>query len=366
MSTKKKVLIGAGIAVVAIAAVAGGLYLAKRHKRHQQGRLLNGKEGTRDISTINAGGDVHPSLLPYLGMQENKAYLTNTEPVPVPDAITIGLGWDSEAANVNLDLLGSVFNSQGQSIGYVQGSSNKLLFNGGISHSGDDTAGSNLSSILGDNEHITIDFRLVPPEAATIVVGVLLVSGTGLRNVYLNVLPLIRQESIQQNAVQVEYDSDSDDDAPTINPSANYNSNNDDDGDEELILLYKSKIEQQHPNFYQARGFIPLKLTRNGQYGGWQLVPIRQTANLDTQYGLWPSLEYYQHQVQQQQQAYPQQQAYGQPQVYGQQGYNQPQSFGQQSYGQPNYGYGQVPQQQGYPQPGAPQPGWGNPTPYGY
>jgi len=220
MSTKKKVLIGAGIAVVAIAAAAGGLYLARRHKRHQQGRLLGGKEGgTRDISAINSGGDVHPALLPYLGLQENKAYLSNNEPLPVPDALTIGLGWDSDFGNVNLDLLGSVFNSQGQSIGFVQGSSNKVLFNGGISHSGDDTAGSNLSSILGDNEHITIDFRLVPPEAATIVVGVLLVSGSGLRNVYLNVLPLLRQESVPQNAVQVEYDSDSDDDSPTtINP----------------------------------------------------------------------------------------------------------------------------------------------------
>jgi hypothetical protein len=367
MSTKKKVLIGAGIAVVAIAAAAGGLYLARRHKRHQQGRLLGGKEGgTRDISAINSGGDVHPALLPYLGLQENKAYLSNNEPLPVPDALTIGLGWDSDFGNVNLDLLGSVFNSQGQSIGFVQGSSNKVLFNGGISHSGDDTAGSNLSSILGDNEHITIDFRLVPPEAATIVVGVLLVSGSGLRNVYLNVLPLLRQESVPQNAVQVEYDSDSDDDSPTtINPSMN--SNNDDDGDDELILLFKSKIEQQHPNFFQMRGFIPFKLTRSAQYGGWQLYPIRQTATIDNQYGLWPSLEYYQHQQgypqQQQQQGYgqQQQQGYGQPQqVYGQpqQGYGQP----QQVYGQPQQAYGQQPnygQQGGYGQP------WGNPNPFG-
>jgi hypothetical protein len=385
MSTKKKVLIGAGIAVVAVAAAAGGLYLARRHRRHQQGRLLGGKDqGTRDISSINSGGDIHPSLLPYLGMQESKAYLTNTEPLPVPDALTIGLGWDSDTASVNLDLLGSVFNSSGQSIGYVQGSSNKILFNGGISHSGDDVAGSNasLSSILGDNEHITIDFRLVPPEATTIVVGALLVAGTGLRNAYLNVLPLLRQESVPNNAVTVEYDSDSDDDAPQQGYSASQQSQSygsEDDGDEELILLYKAKIDQQHPNFAQARGFVGFKLTRN-QYGGWQLIPVRQTANIDPQYGLWPSLEYYQHHQggSQQQQAYPQQpqQQQGYPQQGFNQGYGQPQQqpgYGYNSapYGQaPGYGGG-YPQQQGYPQQGYPQqppygsaPGaWGNPNP---
>jgi len=300
-------------------------------------------------------------------MQENKRYLTNSDPVPLPDALTVGLGWDSDSANVNLDLLGSVFNAQGKSIGFVQGSSNKTLFNNGISHSGDDVAGSNLSSILGDNEHITIDFRLVPPEATTIVIGVLLVSGSGLRNAYLNVLPLLRQESVPSSAVAVEYDSDSDDDGRP-SPSSNYvNLQNDDDGDDELILLFKSKIEMQHPDFHQTRGFVPLKLKKS-QYNEWELIPIRQTTTLDPQYGLWTPIERFAGQGNntpqnfgQPQQAF-NQNYYGQPfspqQNYGYgQGYNQPGP----GYNQPGPGYGQPGYGQGYNQQGQPGPGYGQP-----
>jgi len=352
--TKKKLLIGGGVAAVAVAAGAGGLYLAKRHKRMQQGRLLGAagpQGGTRDISSLNQSGPVHPSLQPYLYLQQNKSYLNTTDPLLLPDAITIGLGWDSEGANLNLDLLGSVFNSSGQSIGYVQGSSNKLLFNGGISHSGDDTSGSSLSSVLGDNEHITIDFRLIPPEATSIVVGALLVSGTGLRNCYINVLPLIRSDSVPSNAQSVEYDSDSGDDQPNA-PGLSYTGPpQDDDGDEELILLYKSKLDQQHPYFSQSRGFVALRLCRN-QQGSWQMVPVRQVANIDQQYGLWPSLEYYQNYVaaSQGQQTYgygQQNQAYG-----GAPGYGQAPAYGQgpPAYGQAP-GYGSYGSPQGYPSP---------------
>jgi hypothetical protein len=267
--------------------------------------------------------------------------------------------------------LGSVFNSQGQSLGYVQGSTNKFLFNNGISHSGDDVAGSNLSSILGDNEHITIDFRRVPPEASTIVIGVLLVSGSGLRNVYLNVLPLLREEDVPRDAIGVEYDSSDSEDEHRPSPSANYLNQTDDDGDSELILLFKTKIEMQHPDFANKRGLVPFKLSRD-QYGSWQLFPIRQTTNIDPQYGLWPSLERYQHQ------SYSQQN-YGQPNSSFQQGYHQ-QSYGQQQnfasqqpYNQNNFGqgYGQPPYQQNYAQQPYQQqyqqqntygsPAWGNP-----
>jgi len=383
MSTKKKVLIGAGIAVVAVAAAAGAYYIAKRHKKHQQARLLGGAGGTRDISSMNSGGSVHPSLLPYLGLQENKAYLSNNNSIPVPDAVTVGLGWDSDTGNVNLDLLGSVFNSQGKSIGYVQGSSNKILFNGGLSHSGDDTAGHNslssLSSVLGDNEHLTIDFRMVPPEATNIMIGVILVNGYGLRNCYLNVLPLLRQDSVSSNSVTVEYDSDSDDEGnSTNNPIGGYNTSNDDDGDDELILLFKSKLDQQHPNFAQSRGFIPLRFTKGPS--GWELLPIREVANIDQQYGLWPALEQSQYKTASQQgyssapqqnygqQAANPQQLYQQP-AYGQQGYGQgyQQGYGQQSYGQ-GYaqGYGQQGYSGGYDQQYS-QPGWGSapPNPFG-
>jgi len=103
-----------------------------------------------------------------------------------------------------------------------------------------------------------------------------------------------------------------------------------DDGDEELILIYKAKIEQQHPDFLNARGFIAAKIERT-QQGGWQIQPIRQVVNIDQQYGLWPSMEYYSRPPPQQQQY--QQPAYGQQQGYGQQGYG----YGQQGYGGPGY-----------------------------
>jgi len=295
-----------GIAVAAVAAGAGGLYLAKRYKKGQQGRLLDGN--TRDISSLG-GGATHPSLVPYLGLQENKGYLTNTYPVPTPDAITIGLGWDSDYKDVNLDLLASVFDYSGKSIGYVQGSTSKWIFNGGVTHSGDDVQGSNasnentLSTLLGDNEHVTIDFRLIPQEAATIVVGALLVSApNGVKDCYVNVLPLLRADSVSSNAVQVEYDSDEGDSHSPQPGSRGIGSpsTSADDEDDELILLYKAKLEQ-FPQFTQYRGFIATKIERTQQ--GWQLVPIRQVVGIDQQYGLWPSLEHYARP--QQQQGYP-------------------------------------------------------------
>jgi hypothetical protein len=281
-------------------------------------------------------GSVPSALVPYLGLQEGKAYLYNNQPVPAPDALTIGLGWDSDQANVNLDLLASVFDYSGKSIGYVQGSSSRYIFNGGLSHSGDDVSGSSatssensLSTLLGDNEHVTIDFRLVPPEAAQIVVGVLLVSaGSGIRNAYLNVLPLVRADSVPSNATQVEYESDDESSSPA--PTHGERgiggaTSSADDGDDELILLYKAKLEEQHQDFLQKRGLIALKFERGSQ-GVWQLVPLRYTVDIDQQYGLWPAIE-----------SATKQQANQGYQQYPQQGYQQ---YPQQGYGgYPQQGY---------------------------
>jgi len=227
------------------------------------------------------------------------------------------------------------FNAAGQSVGYVQGSTIQTLFNGAVSHSGDDTAGSSLSTILGDNEHITIDFGLLPPEAATIVIGVLLVSGSGLRNCYVNVLPLLRQDSVSSSATTVEYESDSEDES-TSKKNQTYGSQQDDDGDDELILLYKAKLDEQHPNFVQSRGFLPLKFARIN--GSWQLIPLRQITLIDNQYGLWPAIE-----RASQAGGAPPQYSSSQPQLSPQPQYSQPQF-------QPQGGYGVYPQQCPYQQ----------------
>jgi len=324
-STKKKILIGGGAALVAVAAGAGGLYLAKRYKRGQQGKLLDGT-GSRDISSINTGAP-HPSLAPFLGLQDNKGYLTNNYPLqPLPDAVTVGLGWDSDQGNVNLDLLGSVFDYNGKSIGYVQGSSSKNIFNGFVTHTGDDVQGSSaatssentIATVTGDNENITIDLapHVIPQNAATIVVGVLLVSAqSNISNCYVNVMPLLRQDHVPTNAPKVDYDSDEGEPAAAaghgergLGGAGSYA-----DEDDDLFLLYKSKLEQQHPDFFNSRGFVAIKLERLPT-GGWQLVPIRAVVPIDPQYGLWPALEHYgKPQPQQQYQQYGQQPAYFQP-----------------------------------------------------
>jgi len=246
-------------------------------------------------------------------------------------------------------LIASVFDYQGKSLGYVHGSQNPKIFNGGVSHSGDDVAGSSstssassLTTVLGDNEHVTIDFRLVPHEAASIIVGILLVSAqSGIKSTYVNILPLLRSDNVAANATEVEYDSDEGESSPAPGSRAivGASSSSTDDGDDELILLYKAKLEQQHPDFLNSRGFIAVKIEKN-QQGGWQLQPIRQVVNLDPSYGLWPSLEYYARpppQYNQYQQGSPQQ-GYAQ-QGSPQQGYAQ-QGYGQQNYGQGGYGQG--------------------------
>jgi len=107
-------------------------------------------------------------------------------------------------------------------------------------------------------------------------------------------------------------------------------------------LLYKAKLDQQHPNFVQSRGFIPLKFTRN--QNGWQLIPVRQVTGIDNQYGLWPALE----------RASQASQAGGAQPQYSQPEYSQPQLSPQPQYSQPQFqqqgGYGGYPQQNPYQQ----------------
>jgi len=287
LTTGKKVAIGAGVAALALGATAGGLYLAKQHKnKSQHGKLLEDHGGQhRAIANLNSCKLVDDPL-------------TSTITIPSPDAITIGLCWDTQqTGQANMDLLASVFNTQGQNSGYIQGNFNLSLFNRAIWHSGDDVKGgakTNLTTLTGDNENIVIDFSLVPQEIACIMVGVLLVQAQSqLAKADVHISPLLRTEQLEHSESQVqaqatravgeaEEESDDDDDDSGDETGAT--------DDDELVLIFKSELEKI-AEFPQKRGFVAGRFLRTGAQ--WTWTPLRQVVQADPNSGVWPSLEYY-------------------------------------------------------------------------
>jgi len=296
MSTGKKVAIGAGVAALALGATAGGLYLAKQHKnKSQHGKLLDDPQGQGQHRAI--------SNLSSCQLVDNPS--TSTATIPSPDAVTIGLCWDTrETGQANMDLLASTFNAQGQNSGYIQGNFNLQLFNRAIWHSGDDVKGgakSNLTALTGDNENIVIDFSLIPNEIVCIMIGVLLVQAQSqLSRADVHISPLLRagqlehseQQQQQQQATRAvgepENEDDSDDDSEDDSGGEETRASDDD----ELVLLFKSELEKI-PQFPQQRGFVAGRFLRTGPGTQWSWSPLRQVVQADHSSGIWPALEYY-------------------------------------------------------------------------
>jgi len=113
-------------------ATCGGMYLLKQRKnKAQHGKLMSNdlQPGSRGISNLGACQLVDDPR-------------TTTAIIPSPDAITVGLCWDThQTGQANMDLLASVFNAYGQNMGYIQGAYCPSLFNNAIWHSGDDVKG---------------------------------------------------------------------------------------------------------------------------------------------------------------------------------------------------------------------------------
>jgi len=276
-------MIGAGVAALALGATAGGLYLAKQHKNKQQhGKLLDDGHGSRGISNLNSCQYVdNPS--------------TSVATIPAPDAVTLGLLWDTQSSGqANMDLLASVFNAYGQNLGYIQGAFNRTLFNGAIWHSGDDVKGgvkSELSTLTGDNENIVVDFLKLPPEASCIMIGVLLVQAQSqLAKAEIHISPLLRGDQVESQfgapPAGVSGTRGLGDDE-----NSDSESDSEDESDDELVQIFTADLEQI-PGFPQQRGFVAGRFLRTGPQA-WSWTPIRHVVQADPTSGIWPTLEYY-------------------------------------------------------------------------
>jgi len=198
-----------------------------------------------------------------------------------------------------MDLLASVFNAHGQNLGYIQGSFNRNLFNGAIWHSGDDVKGgakSELTALTGDNENIVLDFLRIPPEAACIMIGVLLVQAQSqLAKAEIHISPLLRGDQVESQygappsvapgtrGFGDESDSDSSSGDETGSRAAG--------DDDELVTIFRADLEQI-PGFCQQRGYVAGRFLRTGPQT-WSWTPVRHVAQADPNSGIWPTLEYY-------------------------------------------------------------------------
>jgi len=288
MTKKKKVLIGAGVAAIAVVGVAGGLFIGKKvYDRHKNNKKKGGPPGSFASREVVDDGPESPSLAPY--HQPNPKSFTQTS--PIPDAIALGLSYD-ETTGAKLNLLASCFDVYGTNLGYIQaGGQLTSLFNSAIQHTGD-AAG----ETLGDQENIIFDLRQVPQNVSQILFGSYLVQSpnSGAPKAYIHMLPVLRSEQIAtQEATggtrSIEYDSDEEDD---LQPGTRgIGDEDEEDDDESLVRLYQDELD--HTQFGNTRGFVGGKIFRDATSGAWYLTPYRTAVNADAQFGLWPAFEHY-------------------------------------------------------------------------
>jgi len=291
MTKKKKLLIGAGVAAVAVVGVAGGLFVGKKvYDRHKASKNKGGPGSFASREVVDDGPE-SPALAPY--HQANPKTFTQTS--PIPDAVALGISYD-ENTGAKLNLLASCFDSNGTNLGYIQaGGQLTSLFNNAIQHTGD-AAG----ATIGDHENIILDLRQVPANVSQILFGSYLVQPptSGLPKAYIHMLPMLRSEQVaaQESAGttrSIDYDSDEDD----IQPGTRGIGDEDEDDDESLVRLYQDELDSTQ--FGSLKGFVGGKIFRDHQSGAWYLTPYRTAVNADPQFGLWPAFEHYAKPVQQ-------------------------------------------------------------------
>jgi len=296
MTKKKKVLIGAGVAAVAVVGIAGGLFIGKKvYDKHKNNKAHNSNKGPGSFASreVVDDGPESPSLAPF--HQPNPKSFTNTS--PIPDAVALGLSYD-EGTGAKLNLLASCFDYTGNNLGYIQGGGQLTsLFNNAIQHTGD-AAG----ETFGDHENIVIDLRAVPANVSQILFGSYLVQApnTGLPKAYIHMLPMLRAEQISSQEAaggtrSIDYDSDEDDFQPESG-SRGIGADDDDD-DDALVRLYQDELD--NTQFGVTKGFVGGKIFRDATTGAWYLTPYRTPVNADAQFGLWPAFEHYAKPVQQ-------------------------------------------------------------------
>jgi len=296
MTKKKKVLIGAGVAAIAVVGVAGGLFIGKKvYDKHKanKGSKKGGPPGSFSSREVVDDGPESPSLAPY--HQPHPKTFTTTS--PIPDAVALGLSYD-ETSGAKINLLASCFDVYGNNLGYIQsGGQLTNLFNNAITHTGD-AAG----ETIGDHENIVFDLRQVPANVSQILFGSYLVTSPtgGLPKAYIHMLPMLRSEQIAAQESSggtrsIDYDSDEEDE---MQPGTRgIGDEDEEDDDESLVRLYQDELD--HTQFGAMRGFVGGKIFRDHQSGNWFFTPFRTAVNADAQFGLWPAFEHYAKPVQQ-------------------------------------------------------------------
>jgi len=310
------------------------------------------------------------------------------ETIPIPDAVTVGLGWDNDHLT-DYDLLAAAYSANGQNLGFIQGTSDRTsLFGKAITHTGDND-GTGVDTVLGDSENIIFDLRAVPPECTQILFGSLVVTPPHDLNSsrpYLHMLPMMREETIKAQIASggtrtIQYEDSDDEDSEDEFSSSSSSSGqqhgqqhgqhgtrgiNDDDDDEDdgddrhkFVKLFHAELAQYN-TMIQQKGFVAGKIFRYGSE--WHFTPYRTVVTADPQYGIWPALDYYATADQQQQQQQSNQSCYQQqqqpPSGYG--------SYPPQNYVEPFYQQQQQQQQPYQSNYGAPQsygqapPGYGS------
>jgi len=293
MTKKKKVLIGAGVAAIAVVGIAGGLFIGKKvYDKHKASKGNNKGPGSFASRDLVDDGPESPSLAPF--HQPNPKTFTNTS--PIPDAVALGLSYD-DATGAKMNLLASCFDYMGNNLGYIQGGGQLTnLFNNAIQHTGD-AAG----ETFGDHENIVIDLRQVPQNVSQILFGSYLVQApnTGLPKAYIHMLPMLRAEQINsQEAAGGTRSIDDDSDEEDFQPgSRGIGGDDEEDDDEALVRLYQDELD--HTQFGVTKGFVGGKIFRDAQTGAWFLTPYRTPVSADAQFGLWPAFEHYAKPVQQ-------------------------------------------------------------------
>jgi len=268
MSTGKKVALGVGCTAVA----AGGLFFAKKMYDKHNASAVPGAEG----ADPSGSRGIPAELQPYVDAHSDPADPNNRNVVRVPTTATLGLGW--EGANVNLDLIASSFDNSKKLLGFIQGSANRRLFDGALWHSGDDTSGGasgKFSSVSGDNENIIIDFRKIPANVDSVVVGVYLAASAPISKSYVRLLPLLTPENVGIDPSTMTHDVEA------TNPAEKH----------DFIVSFFADLDSYN-DFTSRRGFVAGRFSRN-EHGQWTWSPVREVVDVDPNYGLFPVLERY-------------------------------------------------------------------------
>jgi hypothetical protein len=292
MTKKKKLLIGAGVAAIAVVGVAGGLFIGKKvYDKHKANKgKKGGPPGSFSSREVVDDGPESPALAPY----HQPFPKTFTQTSPIPDAVALGLSYD-ESTGAKLNLLASCFDAYGNNLGYIQaGGQLTSLFNNAIQHTGD-AAG----ATIGDDENIVFDLRQVPANCSQILFGSYLVQPptAGVPKAYIHMLPMLRSEQIAAQETSGGTRSIEDDSDDEIEAGTRGIGDESDDDDESLVRLYQDELDQTQ--FGSLGGFVGGKIFRDHQTGAWYLTPYRTPVSADAQFGLWPAFEHYAKPVQQ-------------------------------------------------------------------